>query len=337
MLSLRLIAAATAVLTAIAPAFASSSPFTAIYSFGDSLSDVGNLFLATGGAEPASPPYANGQFSNGPVWVQDLATKFALPALTPSIAAGTDYAWGGATTGYSGTLNPAAPVPTLEDQVGEFLPTPASVAPSNALYTFSIGANDLFFILAGKTTDGLTPEQNAAAAAQVIANEAGDLAAAGAKDLVLFDVPDLGKAPSIIADGPIAVGAASALSYYFDQQVLADLAPVETAGLKVFDLNTYAKIDSIVADPTAFGFSNATNACYDGMIGLGGGTVCSDPNSYLFWDGVHPTAAGHASVANVAYGLTVPEPTTWAMMLLGFAGVGALGARKVRTGATASF
>ncbi len=313
-----------------------ASPFRAIYAFGDSLSDVGNLYLATGGGEPASPPYANGQFSNGPVWVQDLATKFGLPALRPSLVGGTDYAWGGATTGFSGTINPAAPVPTLEDQVGEFLTEASGVAPSHALYTLSIGANDLFYILAGKTTDGLTPEQNAAAAAQVVATEAGDLEAAGAKDLALFDVPDLGMTPSIIADGPVAVAAASALSYFFDQQVLADLAPVEQAGLKVFNLDTYARIDAVVADPGAFGFSNATDACYNGEIGFGGGSVCSDPNSYLFWDGVHPTAAGHELVADIAYALTTPEPSTWVMMLLSFGGLGALGARKIRSAAAVS-
>ena len=70
--------------------------YPAIYSFGDSLSDVGNVDLATGGIEPASP-YVDGQFSNGPVWAQDLAGKLGLPALIPSLAGGTDYAFGGAT------------------------------------------------------------------------------------------------------------------------------------------------------------------------------------------------------------------------------------------------
>ena len=54
--------------------------------------------LRTSGAEPASP-YVDGEFSNGPVWVQDLAARLGLPALTPSLAGGTDYAFGGATTG----------------------------------------------------------------------------------------------------------------------------------------------------------------------------------------------------------------------------------------------
>ena len=61
----------------------------ALYAFGDSLSDVGNIFAATGGVGPGAP-YANGQFSNGPVWVQDLAGDLGLAPLKPSLAGGTD-------------------------------------------------------------------------------------------------------------------------------------------------------------------------------------------------------------------------------------------------------
>ena len=305
---------------------AQAAGFSAEYVFGDSLSDVGNVYLATGGLEPASP-YVNGQFSNGPVWVQDLAARLGLPALTPSLAGGNDYAFGGATTGSTYTNNSA--VPNLAQQVGSFLLGNAS-APSDALYTFSIGANDLFAILNG-STGGLTPTQAAAAAAQVVASAAGDLEAAGAKDLALFDVPDLGVTPEITALGQAASAAATALSIYFDQQVLLDLAPVEAAGLTVFDLNTYALIDEAVKDPGALGFSNVTDPCWTGGFtgSATGGSVCSMlpavQDTYLFWDDVHPTAAGQFLVADAALramGLPVPEPSTWAMMALGFGGLG---------------
>jgi phospholipase/lecithinase/hemolysin len=78
----RSIIAAAAILS-ISAGQAFAGPYSAIYSFGDSLSDVGNGFIATGGAKPASP-YVNGQFSNGPVWVQDLATELGLSPLKPS-------------------------------------------------------------------------------------------------------------------------------------------------------------------------------------------------------------------------------------------------------------
>jgi phospholipase/lecithinase/hemolysin len=316
----------------LAGSVAQAAGFSAEYVFGDSLSDVGNVYIAKGGTEPASP-YVDGQFSNGPVWVQDLAARLGLPALTPSLSGGTDYAFGGATTGSPYTNSPL--VPNLEQQVGLFFSTHAS-APSDALYTFSIGANDLFAILNG-STGGLTPQQAAAAAAQVVATEAGDLEAAGAKDLALFDVPDLGATPGIKALGPSASAAATALSAYFDQQVLLDLAPVEAAGLTVFDLNTYALIDEVVQDPSAFGFSNVTAPCWTGGFtgDATGGSICSTvpakQDTYLFWDDVHPTAAGHLLVADAALramGLPVPEPSTWAMLLAGFVGLGFAGYRS---------
>ena len=207
-------------------------------------------------------------------------------------------------------------------------------APSDALYTFSIGANDLFAILGGQT-GGLTPAQAAGAAAQVVADQAAALAAAGAKKLVLFDVPDLGQTPEITSLGsPAASAAATALSLFFDQAVLKDLAPAEAAGLTVYDLDTFNLIDAAVQNPGAFGFSNVTDPCWTGGFRGGPGSLCStDPaeqDTSLFWDHVHPTAAGHLLVADAALsalGLPVPEPSTWAMLLVGFGGLGFVGYR----------
>ena len=123
--------------------------------------------------------------------------------------------------------------------------------------------------------------------------------------------------------------------------MLADLAPVEAAGLSVFDLDTYALIDQAVSDPSKFGFSDVKDpagpAADTGYAT--GGTLCSTlpavQDTYLFWDEVHPTAAGHLLVAEdgvLPARRAVPEPSTWAMMILGFAGLGVLGARKKALG-----
>src|ERR1700751_2615864 len=87
------VAAATLVACSIA-AHAAGRSFDAIYVFGDSYSDVGNISIATGGAIPG-PLYYNGRFSNGPIWVDHIAGIYGL-TLTPSLAGGTDYAVGGA-------------------------------------------------------------------------------------------------------------------------------------------------------------------------------------------------------------------------------------------------
>src|SRR4051812_8541313 len=78
------------VLWLASPTFpASAGQFTKLVVLGDSLSDTGNLFAATGGAIPPSPYYL-GRFSNGPVWVEYLAEALDVPF--------EDYAYGGAKT-----------------------------------------------------------------------------------------------------------------------------------------------------------------------------------------------------------------------------------------------
>ncbi|MFM7439113.1 MAG: SGNH/GDSL hydrolase family protein, partial [Snowella sp.] len=95
-----------------------SSPVTAaafsnIYAFGDSLSDDGNVFAATGGFPP-SPPYFQGHFSNGNVWVQNLAESLGVGLV--------DGAFGGATTGEENTLNGTfSGLPGLKQQINNFV------------------------------------------------------------------------------------------------------------------------------------------------------------------------------------------------------------------------
>jgi phospholipase/lecithinase/hemolysin len=347
-----LAATAAALLMAYASSARAAPPYTAIYSFGDSLSDVGNVqtlttILTLGKASEPAAPYVNGQFSNGSVWVQDLSQLLGLAPLKPSLLGGTDYAWGGATTGYSGTIDPSTPVPTLTTQVDDFLQAHPK-APSSALYTVSIGADDLLDMLSSPSLTPTTAIADLKGAAQTVATDVTTLAGAGAKDLLLMDVPDLGKTPEEIALGAGAEATASVLSLVFDELVNLDLQPVEASGLDVFDLDAYGIVDLAVSDPSLFGLTDVTDPCYVGPY-TGGGSVCSNPNSYLFWDELHPTAFGHAVLAQIAYNLidvpapagadamfdsafspTVPEPSTWALILVGFAGLGLVRYRRRR-------
>ncbi|WP_294540127.1 SGNH/GDSL hydrolase family protein [uncultured Rhodoblastus sp.] len=324
-------------LAAAAPA-AAGSPYSALYSFGDSLSDAGNVFIATGGLVSAlgyqpAPPYSGGSFSNGPVWTQVLSSALGLGTLGPSLAGGNDYAFGGATTGFTPTLDPTTPVPTLAQQVGIFSSKLGGKAPSNALYTFSIGANDLLDILSSGV-DAATALTYAAGAAQAEADAAKALLAEGARRLVVFDVPDLGLTPGFRAAGAAASAGATALALFYNQQLFSDLAPVEAAGLTVYDLDTFGLIGKVAANPKAYGFTDATSACYSppnpASPYTGGGVACPKPDDYLFWDHIHPTAAAQAYIGTHAAFAAAPEPSTWAMMLAGFGALGLAGWRRRR-------
>nr|WP_294556093.1 SGNH/GDSL hydrolase family protein [uncultured Rhodopila sp.] len=302
------IAAACAVLLSPVTAHA----YSALYVFGDSLSDAGNVYLATGGAEPGAP-YANGQFSNGPTWVQDLSQNLGLGAERPSLAGGNDYAFGGATTGYAASNNPA--VPSLLQQINMFNSVHGSSAPSTALYSVWIGANDLGNILAGSST----PVSDAEGAAAVETAAISTLAAEGAKNFVVPLVPNLGLTPESTAAG----GAATALSQVYDATLATGLQNLAaTDGISVTIVDTYSLLDGAIADPSGYGFADVTDPCYTGPY-TGGGSVCTNPGGYLFWDGLHPTAAGHAIIAAEAE-YDLPEPGTLALLGTGLAGIALL-------------
>src|ERR1700722_17385265 len=154
--------------------------YSKIYAFGDSLSDAGNLSITTsaGGVPfPVSPPYftepygptSAAVFSNGPTWVQNPSIALGLGTLKPSLAGGTDFAYGGAETGPTPQDPTFAAVQagSLGSQLTQFQLDEPKPSP-NALYTLSIGANDLNNILA---INGLTAAQEAADVTASVTNE----------------------------------------------------------------------------------------------------------------------------------------------------------------------
>jgi MYXO-CTERM domain-containing protein len=312
----------------------------AIYSFGDSLSDVGNVYALTGGTEPGAP-YVNGQFSNGPVWVQDLAAALGLSPLTPSLLGGTDYAYGAAETGPTSfnTSNPATDLAGPTGQVAQFL-TADPTADPNALYTVWIGSNDLSDILAGAT-----PSQYAAdigAAVMYVDSAIAALAAAGAKNFLILTVPDLGVTPGAMALGPTVEGALSALAAGFDSTLVDGSGPIPslatiagTDGLNLSVLDTYSLLDAIVTNPSMYGFANVTSPCLTGEVNYAGGTPCAlteaAQDQYLFWDEIHPTAAGQAIVADAAFNTVTPEPGSVFLSATGLLGLGLAFRRRRRS------
>jgi outer membrane lipase/esterase len=308
---------ALAVLAAsLASASGPASAYTTLFAFGDSLSDAGNAFIGSGGAEPA-PPYVGGHFSNGPTWVEDLSLKLGLGALAPSLAGGTDFAVGGATAGGGGLTDLTAQVTAFQAE------NLNSRTIGGALFTLDIGANDIFDALLHPTTAVATVEAAAASAAAEIEQLHTD----GARNLLFYEVPNLGLVPDILAQGPAAQAAASSLAQLFNATVLDLVTPAETGAdpLRLFALNMYDNITQVVAHPNRYGFTDVTAPCWTGNFEGSGGTPCSAPDQFLFWDGVHPTERGHMITADLAYALVASEPSTWAMLLIGFGGLGLAG------------
>ncbi|MDK2413159.1 putative Ig domain-containing protein, partial [Aphanizomenon sp. PH219] len=89
------------------------NPYKNLVIFGDSLSDTGNAYKASGNTFPAPPNY-QGRFSNGLVWVDYFAHD--LQFTDQSIQ---NYAFVGANTGVSNTFGQIT-VPGLLTQIQQF-------------------------------------------------------------------------------------------------------------------------------------------------------------------------------------------------------------------------
>ena len=279
--------------------------FSAVYAVGDSLSDAGNVSIGTLGTVPVGSIYSEGRFTNGNVWVQDLAQNLGLPPVKPSLAGGTDYAIGGAETGATAvhTENPT----DLPAQIGQFVasvPNPSSTA----LYTVWAGSNDVLDI--ANSTE--TTAQQQASVQQAVNNEVNSidgLIAHGAKDLVVLNLPDLGKTPYEMAR-PASDADSTAMAETYNADLGAALQKIMSTGAASIDyVNTFGLLDTAIANPTAYGFTNVTQPVWNGnLTSATSGTLAATgaaQNKYVFFDGLHPTAAAHALLADaVTQGLT---------------------------------
>lgn len=305
--------------------------YSSLYVFGDSLSDNGNAFTLSGGTWPPSPPYAQ-QFSNGPVAVQRLAADLGVP-LTSSTHGGTDYAVGGATTGfanYNFTVQSPPLPPTLEhtgvlNQVGSFIAAKPAFDPAHTLFTVWAGPNDFFLALDQKTS---IPDAVAAAASN-LATAVGALAGAGATHVLLPNMPNLAETPFGLAQAPADRAALDALSLAFNgalAQVILQLDQIPGLELTAFD--TAGALHQLVANPGDFGFSNATDPCF----------VLASCQGHVFFDDVHPTTATYALLGDRFFAaLQVAEPSTGALLNIALLGLwGSLRRRPARSLSAAS-
>jgi phospholipase/lecithinase/hemolysin len=274
------------------PAVILADPFTSVVVYGDSLSDNGNLFAATG---VPGPPYFDGRRSNGPVAVEQLATTLGVPL--------HDFAWIGATTGIGNFGDGGTPTSFgafgLPGMQTELAGTAGLLGPflSSGLFVVWGGANDF---LAPSPLDSF-PSGVIARGVSDLVGIVTTLQGLGAQHILVPGMPDLGLTPYFESLGPTAAAEGSAITDAFN----AALASSLPTGVTYY--NTAALLRQMVADPSAFGFTDVTDPCFNGS------TVCANPDQYLFWDDFHPTTATDSFVAK-AFESAVPEPATIALL-----------------------
>lgn len=339
-----------AIASCLLPQQAKAASFSGLYVFGDSLVDTGNTFTLTGGALPPAP-YEAGRFTNGPIWLDVLSESLELTSTpvaqvlfageTPT--EGINFAFGGATTGTRNVLDPLLPSPPgpiflgLQEQVGLFnaLTPDGQSADADALYIIWAGALDY---LPSLTDTAFQPETTPDVVVGNISTAISSLFSLGARNFLIPNLADLGKTPYIL-NNPITPDFRN-LSEVLNQRIDAfnltlstELDELNTTlpGINIIPLEADALFDQAIAGE--LGFTNVDTACFNQFAG----TICSDPDTFLFWDFNHPSAAAHKFVGELAIQaladehppVSVPEPTaTFGVLAFGLLGAGALRQRK---------
>ncbi len=292
-----------------------SAAFTQFVIFGDSLCDVGNdanvTFADYGTRYPGSDfNYADGRFTNGTattpastryagVWQDQLAQMFALPPATASLDGGTDYAFGGATSA-GGTNSLAAEggftitIDNMGKQVTDYLGN--HVTDPRALYIVCGGLNDLLNDDSAASVTGT---------AQRVSALVEQLGLAGARAILVPNIPPLGSAPGQNGNAQTAAALNQAASSY-RTQLNADLDSTQAyfnakgLSVKIYRLDLFALFGQLSQNPAAYGFVNLTQSAQGQAV---------NADQYLFWDDLHPTTAGHYQIAQGADEVLNPTRT----------------------------
>ncbi len=311
---------------------ASAAPlarFTSFTVFGDSLSDPSNLFSATGGLIPPSPPYSDGRVSNGPVWAEYVAEGFTKRNLGDG-----NYA-----SAYARALpaNPNLPpsanlptgldVPDLPDQIGFFTLDPDKNLGKRPLASLWFGANDVFFngIPSGK------PAAVGVAASNAVADGAMQLAGLGFNDFLIFNLPDIGGTPAFSLFNLLAKPDATEATLAFNQNLAARVEELREDGLNVIDVDMFALFRDLIENPETYGVNDVKLPCLfpspEDAAASEQPMLCEgEPQlGRAFFDQVHPNLVIHQQIAGQVDAVIapIPLPATALLLMAGLAGMAA--------------
>jgi outer membrane lipase/esterase len=304
---LSLFAALIFVFTAV---LAHAQDYTSTVVFGDSLSDTGNVAHLTQDKYGVRIPgpladYTDGRFTDGDdtlpaaqkyfgVWIEQLAATLpSKPIITNSLDGGTNYAYGFALTGGGTTLLTLTPtlsvtVNNMGQQITDYLAT-RPVISNRTLFVVWGGAND---ILNATSLDGVIK------ASIEETKDIQRLVDAGATQFIVPNLPPLGLVPRFNGSPTTSIPATTA-SIVYNEFLQAGLTLLKDFSfrkrLSFQQLDVFALFSKIIASPSSYSLANVTASSQ--------GSYTIDPDTYLFWDDLHPTTKGHQILAQTAAGI----------------------------------
>ncbi|WP_426162349.1 SGNH/GDSL hydrolase family protein [Pseudoduganella sp. R-34] len=255
-----------------------------LIAFGDSLSDTQNMYNASLWRLPNSQSWYLGRFSNEQVWTEYLARHLGLPLY--------NWAVGGAAGDTAHLV-----VPGLLQQVRswrQYMQEASGYRAEHTLFTVWIGGNDLL-------TYGRSVDQVSANVTQALA----EMVDAGARHILLLNLPDVSRAPVFKYRGDATRIAAQVRDYNARLAALVQRLRSRHTDLNLQLYDAYALFNDVFANPARYQFANVTDSCLeinrssslDYMLRQRTRASCRDPHTFLFWDTLHPTTQTHRLLA----------------------------------------
>lgn len=307
---------------------AGAAQFSGVYVFGDSLSDAGYyrpVLAALGLPAPVVAQLGRFTTNPGPVWAELVSTYYGVAPAPSNVSGGNIFAQGGARVSEPSASTPAGhPQRPVSTQITEYLDRSGGAADPGALYSVWAGGNDFlqnFQQFAGGAISQSQLQANVLGAAASEVAQIARLRASGARYILVFSLPDIGTTPFALGAGPTAAAGATALSAGYNTTLFTGL---QSNGIRAIPVDVFSLITEIRADPSAYGFTNITGiACgpFPGVTTSGNSQFCLPSNlvaqgastSYLFADGVHPTAGAHRIIADFVTSL-IEGPTQYGLL-----------------------
>jgi len=274
-----------------------------LLAFGDSLSDMGNGKNSILNV-PDVPPYWQGRFSNGRVWLEYMSDSYGVTTTIGSGASpGDNRAFGGSQTGqgYSYLL-----LPNVGTQISNYLTNVQTTIPSDAVVSLWSGGNDFLFGTGNANTIVTNMESHIR-----------QLEAAGATEFLLPNLPPLDKTPEVMSRTQTQQNNIASEVVLYNQKLsgLANNLSAEL-GITIHFVDAWSIFNDILLNKEALGLTNIQDAACSGGVTLLPLPICSsgDPvvanvDEYLFFDKAHPTRVMHRFIGRYA-AETIGEPDT---------------------------
>jgi outer membrane lipase/esterase len=186
----------------------------------------------------------------------------------------------------------------LAAQIAAYLLKSGGTAPADTLHVIEMGNNDVRDAVVEALTGG-NPDLVRQEAVGTIAGTVATLHALGARRFLIWSATDIGLTPAILRLDQLQPGAAAVATLQaveFNNALDAEVQGLsnDLAGIQIDRLEAFDLLHKVANDPAAYGFVDVANACLTPGIPP---FTCRRPDAFLFWDGVHPTRAGHAVLA----------------------------------------